>query len=107
MLVMEQLGMLAPRCRDCTVERGCQMDVSRILAELHQELVRVDAAIASLEGLAAGTRRRGRPPRWLKAIRAGKIDASGQVGARKQKKGSKTADAAAAAGSSQASGHTG
>ena len=83
------------------------MDVSRILAELHQELVRIDAAIASLEGLAAGTRRRGRPPRWLKMIRAGKIEALGQVGVRKQKKRSKTPDTAASAGNSQVSGHTG
>jgi hypothetical protein len=38
------------------------MDVSKVLAELHQELANVDAAILSLERLQIGSRRRGRPP---------------------------------------------
>jgi len=42
------------------------MDVTKILAELHQERTQIDEAIISLERLARGRgRRRGRPPAWL------------------------------------------
>jgi hypothetical protein len=49
------------------------MDVGRILEQLHQELVQIDAAIFSLERLLKGSRRRGRPPAWLAAVRRGEI----------------------------------
>jgi len=41
------------------------MDLSKVLAHLHSELENLDAAIASLERLRQGGRRRGRPPRLL------------------------------------------
>lgn len=49
------------------------MDVTRILEQLHQELARIDAAIFSLERLLKGTKRRGRPPAWLVALREGEL----------------------------------
>lgn len=41
------------------------MDLSKVLAELRQELQRLDAAILSLERLKTEGRRRGRPPKLL------------------------------------------
>ena len=42
------------------------MDVHKIVAELYEELTRIDAAIAAMESFATtGQRRRGRPPKWL------------------------------------------
>jgi hypothetical protein len=45
------------------------MDLPKILEQLRQERELVEEVIASLERLAAasGSRRRGRPPAWLKA----------------------------------------
>lgn len=45
------------------------MDIRKILAELRQELTEVSAAILSLEQLARGGRRRGRPPSWIAEAR--------------------------------------
>lgn len=42
-----------------------KMDVNRILDELRLERDQLDEAILSLERLALGTRRRGRPPLWI------------------------------------------
>lgn len=43
------------------------MDLNKMIAELQAERERLDQAILALERLSAGqTRRRGRPPRWLK-----------------------------------------
>jgi hypothetical protein len=45
------------------------MDVTVILKELRDEREAVEQAIASVERLAAGQRkRRGRPPAWMKSI---------------------------------------
>ncbi len=44
------------------------MDIDKILAELHKELVRIEEAIATLERLKEGAPRRGRPPRWLAVV---------------------------------------
>ncbi len=44
------------------------MDIPKVLAELQQELARIDEAIASLERLQRGVPRRGRPPRWLAMV---------------------------------------
>ena len=44
------------------------MDLAKVLAELRQELVNLDAAILSLERLKAEGRRRGRPPKLLAAM---------------------------------------
>ncbi|MGA2275089.1 MAG: hypothetical protein ABSH00_16155 [Bryobacteraceae bacterium] len=41
------------------------MDVAKILDELKAERLRLEIAIESLERLALGRRRRGRPPGWM------------------------------------------
>ena len=43
------------------------MDVTKILEELRREHQQLEEAILSLERLAAGGKRRGRPPAWLAA----------------------------------------
>lgn len=43
------------------------MDVNKILDELRREHAQLGEAILSLERLAAGGTRRGRPPAWLQA----------------------------------------
>ena len=44
-----------------------EMDLNKMIAELQAERGRLDQAIVALERLSAGqSRRRGRPPRWLK-----------------------------------------
>ena len=46
------------------------MDFSKILSELHNELDRTEEAIVALERLVASKeKRRGRPPKWLQAVR--------------------------------------
>jgi hypothetical protein len=45
------------------------MDITKILDELRQEREQLDEAILSLERLAAGGRRRGRPPAWIAAVK--------------------------------------
>jgi hypothetical protein len=60
------------------------MDVAAILRELQEERDAVEQAILSIERLAAGqTKRRGRPPGWMKQI--GEIPDS--VDAPKRKRG--------------------
>lgn len=41
------------------------MDITKVLAQLREELENIDAAIASLERLQFGGKRRGRPPAHL------------------------------------------
>ena len=48
------------------------MDVVSIINELRKELERIDGLIIALEALQAG-RRRGRPPKALQQLRAGKL----------------------------------
>jgi cell division septum initiation protein DivIVA len=43
------------------------MDVTKILEDLRREHQQLEEAILSLERLAAGGKRRGRPPAWLAA----------------------------------------
>ena len=50
------------------------MDLRKVLAELRQELQRLDAAILSLERLKAEGRSRGRPPKLLVELRRSKRD---------------------------------
>jgi hypothetical protein len=47
------------------------MDVNKILAELREERDRLGEAILALErvGLATGSKRRGRPPKWMAKAR--------------------------------------
>jgi hypothetical protein len=52
------------------------MDVTKVLQELHFERDRIDQAILTLERLIVPTaKRRGRPPRWMVAAKAGEINA--------------------------------
>jgi hypothetical protein len=44
------------------------MDLSKVLAELREELANLDAAILSLERLQQEGRRRGRPPKALSQL---------------------------------------
>jgi len=41
------------------------MEIKKVIAELQQELARIDEAIQTLERLEKGLPRRGRPPGWL------------------------------------------
>jgi hypothetical protein len=45
------------------------MDLTKVLEQLRAELENLDAAIASLERIQQGSRRRGRPPVWLNKAR--------------------------------------
>jgi hypothetical protein len=48
------------------------MDVHSMLEELHEELQRLDEAIAVLQRIASGqSPRRGRPPKWMTAESGG------------------------------------
>ncbi|MFB3827168.1 MAG: hypothetical protein ACE15B_10380 [Bryobacteraceae bacterium] len=44
------------------------MNIDEVLAELHEELARLNEAIATLERLQEGVPRRGRPPSWLSEL---------------------------------------
>ncbi|HEX3747740.1 MAG TPA: hypothetical protein VHW09_27580 [Bryobacteraceae bacterium] len=44
------------------------MDLNKVLAQLHEELENLDAAILSLERLQQDGRRRGRPPKALSEL---------------------------------------
>jgi hypothetical protein len=45
------------------------MDISKMIAELRDELQGVDEAIAVLQRMAYGRgKRRGRPPQWMKGM---------------------------------------
>jgi hypothetical protein len=44
-------------------------DLDNTIAELREEFERIRAALAALEQLAAGGKRRGRPPKWLAKVR--------------------------------------
>jgi len=60
------------------------MDITKILEELRQEREQLEEAILSLERLAAGGRRRGRPPAWIAAVRQ-KAETEGPAPARAAK----------------------
>ena len=45
------------------------MDLAKVLQQLHEERNNLDAAIASLERLEEGGKRRGQPPEWLAEVR--------------------------------------
>jgi hypothetical protein len=45
------------------------MDITKILEDLRQEKAQLEEAILSLERLAAGGKRRGRPPAWMAAVK--------------------------------------
>jgi hypothetical protein len=52
------------------------MDVNRMLADLRQEKIKIDAAIHVIEQLAVGGKRRGRPPAWMTAQRKAAAETS-------------------------------
>jgi hypothetical protein len=41
------------------------MEIARILEELKNRRTQIDTAIRSLELMAVGQKRRGRPPKWI------------------------------------------
>jgi hypothetical protein len=55
------------------------MDINKILEDLRQEREQLEEAILSLERLAAGGKRRGRPPAWIAAVRQQKEPAAKPV----------------------------
>lgn len=61
------------------------MDITKILEELRVEREQLDEAILSLERLAAGGKRRGRPPAWIAAVK--QQNAAEQAAPVKTKKG--------------------
>ncbi len=66
------------------------MDVNKILEELRNEHAQLGEAILSLERLAAGGRRRGRPPAWLQAAQErGPVKAAAAAPAPAKKRGRK------------------
>ena len=46
------------------------MDISKILEDLRRERQQLEEAILSLERLAVGGKRRGRPPAWIVAAQS-------------------------------------
>ena len=68
------------------------MDFAKVVADLRAELENLDAAIASLERLKEGGRRRGRPP------------GSGQAANKQGAEASEDADSNTAGGKARASG---
>ena len=58
------------------------MDLAKVLAHLHEELDSLNAAIATLERLQQGGRRRGRPPRLVPAHASRAIELTGKQPAR-------------------------
>jgi hypothetical protein len=73
------------------------MDITRILEELRREHAQLEEAILSLERLAVGGKRRGRPPAWLQAAQQTtlKAEAKPAPAARGRKPKKKTAGEAA------------
>ena len=50
---------------DEVLKETCEMDLQKMIAELKKERDGLLIAIEALERLAAGGKRRGRPPKWL------------------------------------------
>lgn len=63
------------------------MDITKILDELRQEREQLDEAILSLERLAAGGRRRGRPPAWIAAVKQTTVTPPAAKGRKARRKG--------------------
>lgn len=58
------------------------MDITKILEDLRQERTQLEEAILSLERLAAGGKRRGRPPAWIAAVKQQQLQQQGAVAAK-------------------------
>ena len=70
------------------------MDITKILEELKREHQQLGEAILSLERLAAGGKRRGRPPAWLAAAQQSQPVAVAEPRGPGRPSGSKNAKAA-------------
>jgi hypothetical protein len=65
------LARLSDAFREAGKDSGAHMELDKIIRDLHEERRQLDEAIRVLEKLAAGSvARRGRPPKWLSAIKA-------------------------------------
>jgi hypothetical protein len=62
------------------------MDLAKVLASLHEELDSLNAAIATLERLQQGGRRRGRPPKLVQEQASRAIELSGKQPARTERR---------------------
>jgi hypothetical protein len=62
------------------------MDLMKVLTHLHGELDNLNAAIATLERLQQGGRRRGRPPRLVQAQAERAIELTGKQAARTERR---------------------
>ena len=58
-------------------------DLDTTIAELREEFERIRIALAALERLAAGGKRRGRPPKWLASVRNPAVSATSKKRAAK------------------------
>ena len=61
------------------------MDLVKVLTHLHEELDSLNTAIATLEQLQQGGRRRGRPPRLVSAPASRAIELNGKEPARTER----------------------
>lgn len=68
------------------------MDLRKVLAELRQELQRLDAAILSLERLKKEGRRRGRPPKLLADLKRPKQQSEPPTGTPTRRRGRRRPD---------------
>jgi hypothetical protein len=76
------------------------MDVTKILEELRREREQLEEAILSLERLAVGGKRRGRPPAWIAAAQQ-EARGPGRPPGSKNKKTAKTRRASGGDGNSE------
>jgi hypothetical protein len=67
-----------------------EMDITKILEDLRRERQQLEEAILSLERLAVGGKRRGRPPAWIVAAQQGEARGPGRPPGSKNKKAGKT-----------------
>src|SRR5437588_114243 len=57
--------------------RRFQLDIDKMITELREEGAQIERVILSLKRLARGrTRRRGRPPSWLKEVTNSQVNSS-------------------------------
>jgi hypothetical protein len=62
------------------------MDLAKVLTQLHGELDDLSAAIATLERMEQGGRRRGRPPKLVRAHAERAIQLDGKPAARTERR---------------------
>ena len=62
------------------------MDLTKVLAHLHEELESLNTAIATLEQLQQGGRRRGRPPKRLNGQASPAVELTGKQPAKTERR---------------------